>query len=80
MYADISVNIQSNVFKFSLVTLNSIMEEQCLRLFVYALDQILCNLEIKFVEKCKECPVFGHKIKTKPKRKDLRHGSLRKSS
>ena len=45
-----------------------------------ALDQVLCNLENKIVEKCKECPVFGHKMKTKPQIKNLRHGSLQKSS
>ena len=54
--------------------------EPCLRLFFYALDQILCKLENKFVEKCQECPVFGHKIKTKPQMKNLRHDSLQKSS
>ena len=50
--------------------------EPCLRFFLHALDQILCNLENKFVEKFKECPVFGHKMKTKPQIKNLRHGSL----
>ena len=50
--------------------------EPCLRLFIQALDQILCNLENEVLEKCKEFPVFGHKIKTKPQMKNLRHGSL----
>ena len=38
------------------------------------------NLEITFVEKCKKCPVFGHKMKTKPQMTNLRHCSLQKSS
>ena len=50
------------------------------QIIFYALDQILCNLENKFVEKCKECPVSGPKMKTKPQMKNLRHGSLQKSS
>ena len=54
--------------------------EPCLRLSCYALDQILCNLENKFVEKCKECPILGHKMKTKSQIKNLRHSSLQKSS
>ena len=31
-----------------------------------ALDQILCNLENEVLKKCKEIPVFGHEIETKP--------------
>ena len=64
---------------FLWLLLTVLWSEQCLRLFCYALDQILCNLENKFVEKCKECPIFCHKMKTKPQMKNLRHGSLQKS-
>ena len=65
---------------FLWLLLTVLWREPCLRLFLYALDQILCNLENKFVEKCKECLVLGHKIKTKPQIKNLRHSSLQKSS
>ena len=51
---------------FLWLLLTVLLREPCLRLSFYALDKILCNLRNKFVEKCKQCPVFGHKIKTKP--------------
>ena len=56
------------------------MEGTMSQIIFYVLDQILCNLENKCVQKCKEFPVFGHKMKTKPQIKNLRHGSLQKSS
>ena len=56
------------------------MEGTVSQIFFSVLDQVLCNLENKVVEKCKECPVFGQKMKTKPQIKNLKHGSLQKSS
>ena len=56
----ISNSISNKMFSdFLCLLLTVIWRELCLRLFFYALDQMLCNLENKFVEKCKECPVFG---------------------
>ena len=39
----------------------------------------LCNLENRVFENSKEFPDFGHKMKTKPQMKNLRHGSLQES-
>ena len=75
----ISQSISNKMFSnFLWLLLTVLWREPCLRLFLYALDQLLCNLGNKFVEKCKEYPVFGHKMKTKPQMKNLGHGSLQK--
>ena len=63
---DISVNIQLNKFRFSLVILNSIMEGTVSQIIFLGPIQILCNLENEVLKKCKEFPVFGHKSLTKP--------------
>ena len=77
----ISQSISNKMFSdFLWLLLIVLWKELCLRYILYALDQILCNLESKFVEKCKECPVFGHNMTTKPQMKNLRHGSLQESS
>ena len=76
----ISQSISNKMFSDFLWLLFTVSRrEQCLRLFLYALDQILWNIENKFVENAKNAK-NGHKMKTKPQMKILRHGSLQKSS
>ena len=54
----------------------SICREACLRLFIYALVQILSNVENLLRKNDLNLPVFYHKIKTSSKIKNLRHASL----
>ena len=54
----------------------SICREARLRLFIYALVQILSNVENLLRKHDLNLPVFCHKIKTSPKIKMLRHTSL----
>ena len=56
------MNIQWNKFRFSLVVLNSIMEGTVSQIICLGPRSNLCNLENEVLKKCKEFPVFGHKI------------------
>ena len=54
----------------------SVCSEACLRLFIYALVQILSNVKDLLRKNDLNLPVFGHKIKTSAKIKNLRQASL----
>ena len=63
--SDISIIFLRNIFKLSVVVLNTLTERTVSQISFLG-HQILCNLENTVFKNCKMFPVFGHKIKTKP--------------
>ena len=64
--SDISIIFLLNIFKLSVVILDTIIERTVSQISFLGLTLILCNLEHTVLKNCKMFPVFGHKIKTKP--------------